>query len=429
MATSSTYCTHRDVKDVFPNMDDYDTKTPIYGWEEGILNFTNTNIDCYFAHNTGSIDTLFWDGAEIDKIPFNTTETTKVNHGSFSGGHSSVTVDSESAFAADDIIKIDNEYFKIYSVSSNTLTFDSGSPPIFRGLFNTNSQHHADDSSVYKIVDASTDVGGNNSPSSAIALSFVYDPDLDLCILITKDVNPQDYLIEAGEDYSTLVTRIMKNASRFLDARLDANLPRDQFKDKEGNYDYMIVRTAALLSAKFLIKAQEPGNPMADEFSEEIEKNIEELNTGKTRLSGNVTGDASKGIVREVVAPQNSNGLHIVDTRGHYDGVYDLIKIVINTAGVIGTAKFDVYGRSTDSLKSTKVVDAEIINGQYQSISSGLQVRFAGKDSSSAATAGGTPDEWEIEVWGRMESLDDNIGNVRSIKMTRGQVTRRNYKL
>ena len=67
-----------------------------------------------------------------------------------------------------------------------------------------------------------------------------------------------------------------------------------------------------------------------------------------------------------------------------------------------------------------QIVTAETINGQYQSIGNGLQIRFAGKDSSSAATAGGTPDEWEIEVWGRMESMDDNIGNVRAVKMTRG---------
>ena len=151
-------------------------------------------------------------------------------------------------------------------------------------------------------------------------------------------------------------------------------------------------------------------------------ENIEALNTGKTRLSGNVTGDASKGIVREVVAPQNANALHIVDTRGNYSGIYDLIKVVINTAGAIGTAKFDVYGKSTDNLKDEKIVDAKIINGQYQSVGNGLQIRFAGKNSSSAATAGGTPDEWEIEVWGRMESMDDNIGNVRSVKMTRGGV-------
>ena len=333
MATSSTYCTHRDVKDVFPNMDDYDTKTPVYGWED-----TDTTNQ-YQANNTGLITLLFFDGIEGTSVG-----------------------DSPNA-----------NYEYNYSSSTDSVQ-----------------------------VFLTTSAGGTLSPN--------------------------DILVESGEDYSTLVTRIMKNASRFLDARLDANLPRDQFKDKEGNYDYMIVRTAALLSAKFLIKAQEPTNPMADEFDEEIKENIEALNTGKTRLSGNVTGDASKGIVREVVAPQNSNGLHIVDTRGNYNGVYDLVKVVINTAGVIGTSKFDVYGSSTDSLKATKIVDARVINGQYQHIGNGLEIRFAGKNSSSTATLGGTPDEWEIEVWGRMESMDDNIGNIRSVKMTRGGIGKRIYR-
>ena len=332
MATSSTYCTHRDVKDVFPSMDDYDIKTPIYGWVEGSTNK-------YAAHNSGLVTQLFADGEDL---------------GPAQSAHTDLNVEGE----------------------------------------------------------------------------WFYNSAEDVCYYFTSATNgPLDKLMEAGEEFSTLVTRIMKNASRFLDARLDANLPRDQFKDKEGNFDYMIVRTASLLSAKFLIKAQEPTNPMADEFDEEIKDNIEALNTGKTRLSGNVTGDASKGIVREVVAPQSSNGLHIVDTRGNFSGIYDLVKIVINTAGIIGTAKFDVYGRSTDNLKSTKIVDAEIINGQYQPLGNGLEIRFAGKNTLSAATAGGTPDEWEVEAWGRMESLDDNIGNVRSVKMTRGQVSRRNYKL
>ena len=330
MAISSTYCTHRDVKDVFPNMDDYDIKNPIYGW-------TEISTNKYAAHNSGLVTQLFADGEDL---------------GPAQSAHTDLNVEGE----------------------------------------------------------------------------WFYNSAEDVCYYYSANT-PLDKLMEAGEEFSTLVTRIMKNASRFLDARLDANLPRDQFRDKEGNFDYMIVRTAALLSAKFLIKAQEPTNPLADEFDEEIKENIEALNTGKTRLSGNVTGDASKGIVREVVAPQNSNGLHIVDTRGNYSGIYDLVKVVVNTAGVIGTAKFDVYGRSTDSLKSTKIVDAEIINGQYQSIGNGLEIRFAGKNSSSSATAGGTPDEWEIEVWGRMESIDDNIGNVRSVKMTRGQVARRIYKL
>ena len=329
MAISSTYCTHRDVKDVFPDMDAFDVKTPIYGWVE-----VTTNK--YAAHNSGLVTQLFADGEDL---------------GPAQSAHTDLNVEGE----------------------------------------------------------------------------WFYNSAEDVCYYYSAST-PLDKLMEAGEEFSTLVTRIMKNASRFLDARLDANLPRDQFKDKEGNFDYMIVRTTALLSAKFLIKAQEPTNPLADEFDEEIQENIEALNTGKTRLSGNVTGDASKGIVREVVAPQNSNGLHIVDTRGHYNGIYDLIKVVINTAGVIGTAKFDVYGSSTDSLKATKIVDARIINGQYQHIGNGLEIRFAGKNSSSSATLGGTPDEWEIEVWDRMESMDDNIGNVRSVKMTRGGIGRKVWR-
>ena len=211
----------------------------------------------------------------------------------------------------------------------------------------------------------------------------------------------------------------MLNASRYVDARIDANLPRDQFRDKEGNFDYMIVRTAALCAAYFLVNAQDPTNPIGDDLIEEVNFNIDQFNSGKSRLSGNVTGDASKGIVREVVAPQAANALHIVDTRGHYRGIYDLLKVVINTAGVLGTSKFDVYAKDGDSLKATKVVDATTINGDYQSISGGLQIRFAGKNSASAATLGGTPDEWEIEVWGKQEAIDDNIGQIRSTKMTR----------
>ena len=32
MATASTYCTQRDVKDVFPNISEFDNKEAIYGF-------------------------------------------------------------------------------------------------------------------------------------------------------------------------------------------------------------------------------------------------------------------------------------------------------------------------------------------------------------------------------------------------------------
>ena len=326
MATSSTYCTHRDLKDIYPSLDEFDVKTPIYGWIEGTTNK-------YAAHNSGLVTQLFADGEDL---------------GPAQSAHTDLNVLGE----------------------------------------------------------------------------WFYNSAEDVCYYFdTTSGGPADRLMEAGEEFSTLMTRITLNASRYVDARIDANLPRDQFKDKEGNFDYMIVRTSALCAAYFLVNAQDPTNPIGDDLIDEVNFNIDQFNSGKSRLSGNVTGDASKGIVREVLAPQNSNGLHIVDTRGHYSGIYDLLKIIVGTGGVLGTSKFDVYAKDSDSLKATKVVDATTINGDYQSISGGLQIRFAGKNSSSQATAN---DEWEIEVWGKQEAIDDNIGQIRSTKMSRnGGIVRR----
>ena len=403
------YCTHKELKRVFPQLDSFDGKKPVYGWEEGMLNFTSTTIDCYFAHNTGSIDTLYWDGAEIDKIPFNTTETTKVNHASFTESHSSVIVDDGSAFAANDIIKINNEYFKIHSVSTNTLTFDSGTPPLFRGLFNTNSQHHADDSSVYKIVDASTDVGGNNSHGQS-ALSFVYDPFLDLCILITLDSNPQDYLVEAGEDFTTLVTQYRTDASRYLDSMLDPNMPKEAWKDKEGNYDYIIIRSTALLAANFMIKAHDPNSELANALMDEAMNNIANINAGKAALSWQVTRDSSQGVVRDVVYA-TAGAIRPVDTRGDWYGDYDLLKVVITTAGALGAATYSVFTKGANKLKEIEVVKDEVITGDYQQLSSGLEIRFAG------STDAILNNEWEIEVFGAYEDIDASSG--KAVKMTR----------
>ena len=57
MATSSTYCTHRDLEDIFPNVNDYDSKEPIYGW--------TTSANLHQSHNCGLVTVLFLNGDEI----------------------------------------------------------------------------------------------------------------------------------------------------------------------------------------------------------------------------------------------------------------------------------------------------------------------------------------------------------------------------
>jgi hypothetical protein len=317
MATSSTYCTHRDLKDIYPNLDEFDAKTAIYGW-------TEVTTNKYAAHNSGLVTQLFADGEDL---------------GPAQSAHTDLNVEGE----------------------------------------------------------------------------WFYNSAEDICYYYSAS-NPIDKLMEAGEEFSTLITRIMKNASRYVDSRVDAGIPRDAFKDKEGNYDYFLIRTASLVSIYFLINSHSPGSEVAEKFLEESNFNIDQINTGKTKLSYQVTGDSAGGVVREVTSPQAANALYIVDTRGRYSGVYDLIKIVITTAGAIGTCKFDVYHGDDTGLKQNRVVEAELITGNYQSIGGGLQVRFSGKNDSSVATVN---DEWELECWGQYESLDDSPGSGTNTRLTR----------
>ena len=58
MATSSTYCTHRDLEDIFPNINNYDSKEAIYGW--AVVSGSK-----YSAHGSGLVTQLFVDGESL----------------------------------------------------------------------------------------------------------------------------------------------------------------------------------------------------------------------------------------------------------------------------------------------------------------------------------------------------------------------------
>jgi hypothetical protein len=317
MATAPTYCTHRELKDVFPQVDSFDTKRALYGW-------TEVTTNKYAAHNSGLTTQLFVDGEDL---------------GAAQSAHTDLNVEGEWFY------------------------------------------------------------------NSAEDITYYYSA-----------TNPNDKLVESGEEFSALITRITANASRYLDAKLDPNLPKEQLKDKEGNYDYIIIRTTALIAATFLIRSHDPTSEIATALMEDAMGNIDALNKGGAALSWQTTGDSSKGIIRDVT--YTSGSVRPVDLRGRASGVdYDLIKVKISssTAGAIGTAKYNVYVKDNNGLKTNQVITEEIITGDYQTLAHGLQIRFGGSTDSSTATAN---DEWEIEVTGWQEEVDNSAMN--SVKMTRG---------
>ena len=314
MATAPTYCTHRELKDVFPQVDSFDNKKALYGW-------TEVTTNKYAAHNSGLTTQLFADGEDL---------------GAAQSAHTDLNVEGEWFY------------------------------------------------------------------NSAEDITYYYSAS-----------NPNDKLMESGEEFSALITRITANASRYLDAKLDPNLPKEQFKDKEGNYDYIIVRTTALVAATFLIRSHDPQSEVANALMEDAQSNIDSLNQGGAALSWQTTGDSSKGVIRDVT--YTSGKIRPVDTRGRWSGSWDLIKIKVIDAGVLGTATFSVWVKDGDSLKSSQVITAEKITGDYQHISNGLQIRFGGSTDTTEAAAN---DEWECEVAGWREEVDNS--QVNSVSMTRG---------
>lgn len=308
-----TYISSRDLKDVFPNLDEFDTKKPVYGW-------VVDSGSRYVAHDSGLVTQLFVDGKDLGSAQ-----------------------------------------------------------------------------------SAKTDVDANDE--------WFYDSATDAVYYYDDGNSPDDLLMEAGEDFATLKTRVMKDASNYVDSKLDATLPREQFLLKDGTYDYLIRRLTGLVAAYFLVKGKDPTSEIAEALFDEAQMHIEDLNSGRAKLSFQNTGDASKGIVRKISV---AGSLNIVDTRGNYRGSYDRLKVIVTTAGAIGTAKYSVYAKDEDALKNNLVLQDEIINGDYQELAGGLQVRFQG---SSDASTGTLNDEWEVEVMGLYEETDNP--SIRSVKMTR----------
>ena len=318
MATAPIYCTHKELKRVYPQIDAFDTKTPIYGW-------VHTGGDKYVSYDSGIVTQLFRDGQDL---------------GAAQSAHGVVDADYE----------------------------------------------------------------------------WAYDSTNDAVYIHDTTGSPADLLMEAGEEFTAMITQFRTDASRYLDSKLDPNLPREQLKDKSGNFDYIIIRSSALIAAAFLIRANDPTNEVATALMEEAQGNIDALNTGGAALSWQTTRDASRGVIRDVSYTDGS--VRPVDTRGIWNGTFDLIRVMIVAGGALdGTATYSVWVKNSDKLgvqQANQVVTAKKINGDYQALAGGLQIRFAGEDKTSVATA---TNEWEVEVMGAAEHID--ASGVKSVHNSR----------
>ena len=227
--------------------------------------------------------------------------------------------------------------------------------------------------------------------------------------------NPNDMIMEAGDDWADIKQRFRRKASRLIESHLDNRMTREVMKDREGNYPEMIVHATALQTVILLLKAHDPNNEVIEPFKSELDEIIDGLKSGSIVLPSSVTADSSKGVIREVSVNANSD-LRSVELKGNYNASgYDLIKLKVITGGVIGTSTYSVWVKDSDTLKNNQVITAEKITGDYDHVVSGLYIRWSGDDVASAITT--ADDEYEIEV--HSSSIDTDISSIGSVSMTR----------
>ena len=249
---------------------------------------------------------------------------------------------------------------------------------------------------------------------------WYYDSNLDTVYYFNDASSPNDLIMEAGDDWATIKTRFRRKASRFVESLIDSRVAREISKDREGNYPEVIVRMTALKSVIFLLQANDPTNDFIEPFNDEFNELLDGIRNGHIVLPNQVSRDSSKGIIRHV-SVNASTTLYPVELKGQYTGYgYDLLKVYIDTSegGAIGTAKMTVKGKDSDKLKNDTIVDSEIITVDFQSLTSGLQIRWSAgviDGSTDVATAG---DEYEIELYSA--SMDATVSNVGSVGLTRG---------
>lgn len=232
-----------------------------------------------------------------------------------------------------------------------------------------------------------------DSASDSLLVACINDPD-----------GASGYHLEAGRDWYETRVEAVKRASelvRALAGKPILPLTGTGVQDTPAeDYEELIVRCTAHLAVADLLR---PYNYERAEQIAALAHNpegtgwLDMIREGKIALHNESSPAAANGNVGIVARNAASTG-SIADVEGTPLVHWDAIKVVIGTGGTFapGSASavtYSVYVGTTEGVKLSQVVTAEVINGSYQPLAHGLSVRF----TPGVYTAN---DEWEIVVRG-----------------------------
>lgn len=223
-------------------------------------------------------------------------------------------------------------------------------------------------------------------------------------------------VFEAGQDWDGLKTTVCKEQAD----RIRSYINRPIYKRANATYqgaserdhDFIVVRINAILACADLVRSQDPEK--ADEI-EAMALNddgtglLDKLKRREYVLWNETSFASEKGAIVEISLNGSTTGyIEDIKLNGPPGVDYDEVRVVISTGGTfaVGTSSpvyYDVYVKNDSGLRMNKVVDAEQINGNYQSLAYGAQIRFQ-------AGVFVANDEWSIIF----QSDEIPIGTVKS---------------
>jgi len=233
-----------------------------------------------------------------------------------------------------------------------------------------------------------------SEPSSDNTWRFVEADDrLEFFLASSSASALNSAVFEIGQDWDSLKTTVCKEMADRIRSYMNRPILKRKNSTYQGaserNYDWVVIRCNAALAVADLIRSSNP------EQAEDIESRIlneagtgllDRLKRGEYNLWNETTWPKEKGVITTISQDASSTG-YIEDIKldGRPTTYYDDVRAVISSGGggtfTVGTAnttvKYDVYIANDDGLKQQKVVDAELINGSYQSLAYGAFLRWS----------------------------------------------------
>ena len=270
------------------------------------------------------------------------------------------------------------------------------------------------------------DLGAAQSDAASVNSNYkwFYLSSDDRVYLYNDASNPNDLVMEGGQDNTTYFDQMLVNASmelnNLLDARYPTPLPKvaqiDQntaSSSQSKEYDAIIIKMTCYICIANLLRQNERMEE-ADYYSNLVTNAertgmVDRLNAGEFKLSYEVDAKDRQGAINNKSV---SGSMDIVETAGAYVGEkYDLLKIEATVTGAYGVGKVKVHYYGSDKIWGAESSE-EFVTGGLQALSGlgGLLVRFQGASISDG-------DTWEIEV----SSANRKISNAQSsaIDLTR----------